>query len=127
MKRLDTKTLPAFLAQAPIAVLFISSDSDAVMHQAQNFALLWAQAVVAGLTSVRFAYIDGDANTEICRRFGIAELPTTLVIRGGAVVRRVECPSRLSLSALASSDLRPAAQPAMAKQHASLPDMLEAA
>jgi hypothetical protein len=126
MKRLDTKTLPAFLAHTPIAVLFVSSNSDSTIDQAEQFALLWMQAVVAGLASVQFAYVDGDANPEVCRRLGVTGLPSTLVLRDGAIARSVERPSALSLHALVSSDVMPTAKrPAAAPQR--IPDMLEAA
>mgnify|MGYP003581272194 FL=1 len=104
MKRLNTKTLPTFLARSGAAVLLVGSNSgETAMDHAEDFALLWAQAVIAGLTSVQFGYIDGDANPEIRKRFGLKELPVTLLIRNGAIARRTESPSALSLHALVSS------------------------
>jgi hypothetical protein len=129
MKRLDTKTLPAFLETSRTAVLLIgSNDGDATLDHAEHFAMLWAQAVIAGLASVRFGYIDGDANPEIRERFDLVKLPSTLLFRNGAIARRARCPSTLSLHALISMDAGlMAKRPAAVRQRTSTAGMLEAA
>jgi hypothetical protein len=91
MKRLDTKSLPAFLETADIAVVFFgSADGDATMQQAEEFALLWSDVVTSDLVGVCFGYIDGSANWLAHGLLGVDELPVMLVVRDGKVTHRFE-------------------------------------
>lgn len=91
MKRLDTKSLPAFLETAGVAVVFFgASDGPATMRQAEEFALLWADVVMHDLVGLRFGYVDGSANWLARGLLGVDQLPAMLIVRDGEVTHRFE-------------------------------------
>ena len=109
MERLNSKSLPAFLKTAGVAVvMFGAAEVEATLEQAEKFALLWADHVAEHIVGVRFGYIDGTANWEARDMFGVDELPTTLAIRNGAVTHRFEGVHSYSDISLALHPSRPA-------------------
>lgn len=80
MKRLNTRTLEAFLHDDRPAVLLVGdTEGRATMAQAVEFALLWAECGAA----VRFAYIDAAESPAAAHQLRIRSLPTTLVLQDG--------------------------------------------
>jgi hypothetical protein len=95
MKRLDSKSLPAFLSSPGVAVvMFGAAVGEATLEQAEQFALLWADHAVSDVPSVRpevrFGYVDGTANWQALEQFDIDKLPATLAVRNGVVTHRLE-------------------------------------
>jgi len=91
MKRLDSKTLLPFLESAGIGVVFFGAyDGKPSLDMAEEFAQLWADVVTSDLVGVRFGYIDGSAEVAAHIYLEVAELPTILIIRNGAVTHRFE-------------------------------------
>ncbi len=58
MKRLDTKTLPAFLASSGLAVMLISTEDAPLDAHAHDFARLWTACAASGRDDISFGYVD---------------------------------------------------------------------
>jgi thioredoxin-like negative regulator of GroEL len=87
MQRLNTNTVQRFVREAELAVvMFGSPDSQATMAQAVEFALAWADNGDAA----QFGYVDAFENIAAARAFGIRLLPTTLIVRDGAIAAKLE-------------------------------------
>jgi thioredoxin-like negative regulator of GroEL len=87
MQRLNANTVQRFVREADLAVvMFGSPESQATMAQAIEFALTWADNGDAA----QFGYVDAFENIASARAFGIRLLPTTLLMRNGDVVAKLE-------------------------------------
>jgi hypothetical protein len=88
MKRLDTKTLPAFLASPGLAVMLVSTEDAAVDAHAYDFTRLWTACVESGRDNISFGYVDVTSTPAARRLAGVSPLPVILVLRDGEVVCR---------------------------------------
>jgi len=87
MQRLNSNTVQRFVREADIAALmFGSPESETTMAQAIEFALAWAD----NSGTAQFGYVDAFQNIAAARSFGVRMLPTTLIVRNGEVVARLE-------------------------------------
>ena len=88
MQRLDTKTLPAFLASPGLAVMLISTEDTPLDAHANDFARLWVACVECGRDDIRFGYVDIE-NTPAARTLaGSPALPLILLLSDGQIVCR---------------------------------------
>lgn len=88
MKRLDTKTLPAFLASSGLAVMLVSTEDTLLDTHAYDFARLWAACVESGRDDIRFGYVDA-SGTPAARKLACGSpLPVILLIHDGQVACR---------------------------------------
>jgi hypothetical protein len=86
MKRLSKAIFDDFLAESDVvAVLFVAPTGEASMEQAIDFAAVWAASPCA-----RFGYVDAFREVSLARFFEVRTLPTTLVLRRGEEVGRLE-------------------------------------
>lgn len=79
-------TFDAFTARRGVsAVLFVAPPGEASMEQAIDFAATWASH-----PGTAFGYVDAFQDVALSRYFEIRVLPTTLVLRDGEEVVRLE-------------------------------------
>lgn len=87
MQRLNTTTVQRFVREADLAVImFGSPESETTMAQAIEFALVWADSGDVA----QFGYVDAFENIAAARAYGIRLLPTTLIVRRGDIVSKLE-------------------------------------
>lgn len=87
MQRLNSNTVHGFVRDADIAALmFGSPESETTMAQAIEFALAWAD----NSGDAQFGYVDAFDNIAAARSFGVRLLPTTLIVRSGQVIAKLE-------------------------------------
>lgn len=87
MQRLTAATLPALIAEAQTAViLFGSPEGETTRDQAYDFADAWFEK----RHHAHFGYVDAFENVGAARAHGIRVLPTTLILRDGALIAKLE-------------------------------------
>ena len=87
MQRLNSTSVQRFVSEADLAVvMFGSPESETTMVQAIEFALTWAD----NSDAAQFGYVDAFENIAAARAYNIRLLPTTLIMRNGEVLAKLE-------------------------------------
>ncbi len=100
MKRLSREAFDPFVQDGVSAIMFLAPRGEASMAQAIDFAAAWASH-----PGPAFGYVDAFDNVALSRFFEIRVLPTTLVLRDGEEVVRLEgrCPAASIARAIAAA------------------------
>jgi hypothetical protein len=100
MKRLSKQAFDPFVQDGVSAIMFLAPRGEASMAQAIDFAAAWASH-----RGPAFGYVDAFDDVALSRFFEIRVLPTTLVLRDGEEVVRLEgrCPAASIACAIAAA------------------------
>lgn len=103
MKRLSREAFGPFVQDGVSAIMFLAPRGEASMAQAIDFAAAWASH-----PGPAFGYVDAFVDVALSRFFEIRVLPTTLVLRDGEEVVRLEgrCPAASIARAIAAAGAR---------------------
>jgi hypothetical protein len=87
MQRLNTASLNDFLSEPGVsAVMFGAPHGEATMDQETQFAEAW----LACHDEASFGYVDAFANVAAARSYSVRVLPTTMIVRDGAIIAWIE-------------------------------------
>lgn len=88
MQRLNTTTLPTFLASPGLSVMLISTDDAPLDVHAHDFVRLWTACVESGRDDIRFGYVDTDSTPAARALAGASALPLLLLLSDGQIACR---------------------------------------